>query len=468
MRTIVKKLAKMPSQPGIYLFKNSSGEIIYIGKSGHLKNRVRSYFSHFAKVFDPEVSDRRASRDKQKVARFFSPTKNKMLQEIADVEIIKTESEIAALIKESELIKKHKPKFNVLMRDSKNYLYVGFSKEEFPKIILTHQPQFLTTHYKLLTTHYIGPFTDGTAVRKSLHILREIFPYCTCKQKHNVKCLNGHLGRCLTFCCLKKTSAIPRAYDRKLAVLERYKGNIRAIKSILSGRSQVLLKELKKEIKQAIKLQNFENAQELKNKIMSLDEVLKHARVLTEKPEVQSPAIFKDDRPDFKLLGLKSNPQRIETYDISNLHGQAAVGSMVVFELKNDGSYRPNKNEYRKFKIKTVSGSNDPAMLAEVIKRRLNNNWPWPQLIIVDGGRTQLNAALKSLGSKKIRIIGLAKRLEEIYLPERPEPVLAQKFGQSLKHLFQAIRDEAHRFALSYHHKLRHKTISGTDLTKKS
>ena len=441
MSVLEIKLAKIPPKPGVYLFKNKSGETIYIGKSGNLKNRVWSYFN--------------------KSAKFFNPAKVKMLADIFNVEIILTDSEIGALIKESELIKKHKPKFNVLMRDSKNYLYVGFTREEFPKIILTHQP---IRNWKparpaggLEIRNYTGPFTDGTAIRKSLHILREIFPYCTCKQKHNVKCLNGHMGRCLTFCCLKESSEIPRAYDRKLAVLEQYRKNIKAVKAILSGRSQVLLKELKKEIKQAIKLQNFETARELKKKIIWLDEVLKHSRVLTEKPETQSPAIFKDDRPDFKLLGLKSNPQRIETYDISNLHGQAAVGSMVVFELKNDGSFRPNKNEYRKFKIKTVSGSNDPAMLAEIIKRRLNNNWPGPQLIIVDGGRTQLNAALKSLGSKKIRIIGLAKRLEEIYLPERPEPVLAQKFGRSMKHLLQAIRDEAHRFALSYHRRLRRK-----------
>lgn len=439
MSFLIKKLAKIPSQPGVYLFKDKREETIYIGKSGNLKNRVRSYF--------------------QKSAKFFNAAKQKMLAEIADIEIIKTESEIAALIKESELIKKHKPKFNILMRDSKNYLYVAITKDEFPKIIPTHQ-RLQAPRYKI--RDYIGPFTDGTAVRKSLHILREIFPYCTCKQKHSVRCLNGHMGRCLTFCCLKSAN-LARERDRVL-MLNGYRKNIQAIKTVLSGRSQVLLKELKREIKQAIKLQNFETARELKKKILWLDEVLKHAHMLTEKPEVQSPAIFKDDRPDFRLLGLKSNPRRIETYDVSNLHGQEAVGSMVVFERDSAGNYKANKNEYRKFKIKTVSGINDPAMLAEIIKRRLNNSWSLPQLIIVDGGRTQLNAALKLLGSKKIRVVGLAKRLEEIYLPERPEPVLAQKFGQSLKHLFQAIRDEAHRFALSYHRRLRQKsTIPSLD-----
>ncbi|MBI4118957.1 MAG: GIY-YIG nuclease family protein [Parcubacteria group bacterium] len=444
MNVLAKKLAKLPHSPGVYLFKNKSGGVIYVGKSGNLKNRVKSYFSPNIKFFNPAPTP----------LKLRGTSKQKMLASIADIEIIKTESEIEALIKESELIKKLKPKFNVLMRDSKNYLFVGFTHEDFPKIILTHQP---IRNLKLEIRNYVGPFTDGTAVRKTLQVLRDIFPYCTCRQKHSVKCLNGHMGRCLTYCCLKKSTQLQPESDRFLVVVNQYRNNIKAIKAILSGRNQILLKELKKEIKQAVKSQNFELAQELKKKIISLDEVFKHARVLTDQPEL-SPAIFKDDKPNLKLLGFRSDPQRIETYDVSNLHGQEAVGSMVVFELQKNGLYQANKNEYRQFKIKTVSGINDPAMMAEIVKRRLNNNWPLPQLIIVDGGRTQLNAALKSLGSKKIRIIGLAKKLEEIYLPERPEPILAQKFGQSLKHLFQAIRDEAHRFALNYHRKIRGKS----------
>ncbi|MBI2454257.1 MAG: GIY-YIG nuclease family protein [Parcubacteria group bacterium] len=436
MESTTKKLTKLPTSPGVYFFKDKAGQIIYIGKAGNLRNRVKSYF--------------------QKGAKFSSAAKVKMLTEIADVEILKTDSEIEALIKESELIKKHKPKFNVLMRDSKNYLFVGFTQEEYPKIILTHQP---IRNLKLEIRNYVGPFTDGTAVRKTLHLLRGIFPYCTCKQKHQTKCLNGYMGRCLIFCCLKSTD-LARASDRAL-MLKEYRQNMKAIKAVLSGRSQILLKGLKKEIKTEIKNQNFERAQELKKQIINMDEVLKHAHVLTDKQEL-SPAIFKDDQPDFRLLGLKSNPQRIETYDISNIHGQEAVGSMVVFELQPDGSYCPNKSQYRKFKIKTVIGANDPAMMAEVVTRRFTHSeWSLPQLIIIDGGRGQLNAALAALGRRKIKTVSLAKRLEEIYLPERPEPVLAQKFGQSLKHLFQAIRDEAHRFAISYHRKLhRQKTLT--------
>ncbi|MEK7564909.1 MAG: GIY-YIG nuclease family protein [Patescibacteria group bacterium] len=444
--SITKNLSKLPASPGVYFFKDKNGKTIYIGKSGNLKNRVQSYFNPTS-------------------LKLRGASKVKMISEIFDIEILKTESEIEALIKESELIKKHKPKFNVLMRDSKNYLYVGFThstssgqaKEEFPKIILTHQP---IENCKLGIENYVGPFTDGTAVRKTLHILRDIFPYCTCQQKHETKCLNAHMGKCLTFCCLKESSKIYRIYDRKFGIRGQYQKNIRAIKSVLIGRSRVLLKELKKEIKQAIKNQNFELAKTIKNQIINLDSVLKHAHVLTEKFEFSSPSIFKDTLPDFTLLGFKNNPKRIETYDISNFHGAEAVGSMVVFELQENGQYKANKNEYRKFKIKTISGINDPAMMAEIIKRRLNNNWPLPQLIIVDGGRTQLNAALEILQKTNIRVVSLAKKLEEIYLPENKEPILAQKFGRSLKYLFQAIRDEAHRFAISYHRKLHRQAIS--------
>ncbi|MBI4119894.1 MAG: GIY-YIG nuclease family protein [Parcubacteria group bacterium] len=423
----------LPASPGVYLFKNKAGGVIYIGKSGNLKNRVKSYFN--------------------KGAKFFNPAKIKMLSEIADVEIIKTASEIEALIKESELIKKYKPKFNVLMRDSKNYLYVGFSKESYPKIYLTHQ-KIQDPRCKI--QDYVGPFTDGNAVRKSLRLLRGIFPYCTCKQKHAVKCLNAHMGRCLAVCCLKAPNDISNFSDR---LKQKYLKNIKAIKNILSGRSRIILKSLRREIKQTIRGQNFERAQELKGQIESLEEILAHAQVLTPEYET-SPAIFADVHPNFKLLGFRTNPERIETYDISNIHGQEAVGSMVVFERQKDGTYKPNKNHYRRFKIKFVKGINDPAMMAEIISRRLSHkDWPLPQLIIVDGGRTQLNAALKALGGRKIRMIALAKRQEEIYLPERKEPLLAQSFGLELKHLFQAIRDEAHRFAVTYHRKLHRRWV---------
>ena len=443
MTNLAKKLTKLPIRPGVYFFKDKAGQIIYIGKAGNLRNRVRSYFS----------------AQGGPAAGLANSAKVKMVKEIADIEILKTESEISALITESQLIKKHKPKFNVLMRDSKNYLFVGFSNEKFSKIILTHQPHELKTKNLKLKT-IIGPFTDPGAVKATLRLLRNIFPYCVCKQKHNAKCLNAHMGKCLTICCLKNPPP-----DVKHSVFNIYKSNIKAIKNILSGQSQLVLRSLKKEIKTEIKKQNFENASRLKNQIENLASVWNHAHVL-EKDYKTAPPIFQDIKPNFKLLGFKKDPQRIEMYDISNFQGHEAVGAMVVFNSGKDGRYKPNKNEYRRFKIKAVTGINDPAMMAEVIKRRLtHSDWPLPQLIIVDGGRIQLNAAIKAMAScttsnvVQIKIVGLAKKLEDIYLPKKNEPILTQKFGQSLKHLFQAIRDEAHRFAISYHIKLRKKHL---------
>ncbi|MEK7078238.1 MAG: GIY-YIG nuclease family protein [Patescibacteria group bacterium] len=447
-----RKLTKLPASPGVYFFKDKTGQIIYIGKAGNLRNRVRSYFPYFAPPsLRTTEGHGKASQGRHKGAKFSSTAKLKMLSEIVDIEILKTDSEISALITESQLIKKHKPKFNVLMRDGKNYLFVIFTKDEFPKIIPTHQ-KMQDPRYKI--QDYIGPFTEPAAVRETLRLLRGIFPYCTCKQKHNTKCLNAHMGKCLGFCCLKN---LPPNVQH--SVLDIYKNNIGAIKNILSGKSQLVLRSLKKEIKEKIKEEDFENAGRLKNQIENLESVLSHAHVL-EKDHQTAPPIFQDIKPNFKLLGFKKDPHRIEMYDISNFQGQEAVGSMVVFNPDKDGNHKPNKNEYRRFKIKTVTGINDPAMIAEVIKRRLAHpNWPLPQLIIVDGGRTQLNAAIKVLDDKKIRIISLAKKLEEIYLPEKKEPILAGKFGQSTKHLLQAIRDEVHRFAISYHIKLRKKHL---------
>ena len=221
MLSNAKKLKNLPPRPGVYFFKNKSGEIIYIGKSGHLKNRVKSYF--------------------QKGAKFFNAAKSKMLDEIVDIEIIKTDSEIAALITESGLIKKHKPKFNVLMRDSKNYLFAAFTAEDFPKIILTHQPDLAygtsrvayskrkdlkTIRHKPLAISYLGPFTDAAAVKKTLRLLRGIFPYCTCRAKHADKCLNAHLGRCLGFCCLKPTEIADSSDRQKLRC--EFRKNIRS------------------------------------------------------------------------------------------------------------------------------------------------------------------------------------------------------------------------------------------------
>lgn len=421
---IDKKIKNLPAKPGVYLFKDKRGNIIYVGKSANLKYRVKSYF--------------------QKGAKFYSPAKVKMLSEIIDVETRTTDSEIEALVKESGLIKKLKPKFNVLMRDSKNYVFVGITRENYPRIIITHQPKQDTK-----TASYIGPFTDAGALRKTLRILRPIFPYYTKKQKPSR--LEEQMGIVPTEDITKK----------------EYSLNIRSIKNILKGKTKSVESILKKEINALSKEKAYEKAKVLYGRLLDLKTIMQHAHVLG--VEAITPPIFKDVKPNFKLLGLSKDPKRIEAYDISNIRGDEAVGSMVVFEQKKDGTYKPNRSAYRKFKIKTVKGSNDTAMMREVLSRRLaHKDWPRPELIIIDGGKGQLNAALKALDDtrqkKRIPVISLAKRLEEVYFPKRKDPVLADKLGQETKRLLQEMRDETHRFGITFHRKLHRKSV----LNKKS
>lgn len=409
---ITRKLKTLSNIPGVYLFKDKKGRIIYVGKSANLKARVRSYF--------------------QRGATFYNAAKLKMLEQIADIETIETGSEIEALVKEAELIKKLKPRFNVLFRDSKNYVYIGFTHENYPRMIITHQPS--------RDLRYIGPYTDAKAVRRTLILLRKIFPYYTKRSKPSK--LEIQLG-------LVPTENISPA---------DYKNNVRALKSVLGGKSRFVLAELNKEIKAAVVKDNFELAKELKEKYENLESVIEHAHVLG--AEISAPPLFEDTRPNFKLLGLAKDPKRIEAYDISNIQGNEAVGSMIVFERTKSGDYKPKKSDYRKFKIKTIKGANDPAMMAEVIERRLTHNeWPTPGLIVVDGGKAQLGAALKTLGRRKIPAIALAKRLEEVYFPGRKDPVRADRLGQATKHLLQALRDETHRFAITFHRKLHRKAL---------
>lgn len=439
-KTLNNQIKKIPALAGVYLFKDKRGRVIYVGKSANLKNRVRSYF--------------------QIGASFYNAAKIKMLEGIYSVNIIETNSEIEALIKETELIKKLKPKFNVLMRDSKNYLFVGINREDYPRIYYTHQPFDSLRSLKVKpkghnskAKDYIGPFTDATALRKTLHHLRTIFPYCTCKQKHFRLCLNAELGKCLGECCLKTNTLM----DRK----KEYNKNISSIKRILSGRSKVVQQNLRREIKTAAKEKNYEQAQLAVERLSHLEAVMSHAHVLGSGIIILP--LFQDVRPNFKLLGLRKEPQRIEAYDVSNISGQEAVGSMIVFEKTERGDYHPKKSDYRKFKIKSVRGANDPAMIREILFRRLKHtNWPKPGLIVIDGGKAQLNAALGALGKRKIPIIALAKRLEEIYFPQKKQSVLAELLGSETKRLLQALRDETHRFAIKFHRQLHKKAVIKT------
>lgn len=413
---IVKSLEKINSlkkhSVGVYFFKNTKGEIIYIGKAVNLKARVKSYFSQ--KLYG---------------------LKAVMMPEIVKIDYKITDTEIDALILESQHIKKHLPKYNVMLKDDKNYFYVVVTGDKFPKILITHQ----TSKFQIL-----GPYTDGAALKTTLRFLRKIFPYCTCQTKHKLPCLKAHLGLCLGVCCTYSTNNLQLTTYNQL--IKTYNKNIKSIIDILSGKKKGILAKLQKEMKKTAEEENFEKAAEARNKIIALKNIFEHK--IETKTETQN---FSKAIGELSKI-FESKISRIEFYDISNIQGQLATGSMVVF----DGG-KINKNEYRKFKIKTVLDANDPAMMKEVLMRRLKHTeWPMPDLIIVDGGITQLDAAKKVFQNPpaQIKCASLAKNPDRLFISPL-KAIALKEMPQDLNLLLQNLRDEAHRFAIGYHRKLR-------------
>ena len=431
-----------------------------------------------------------------------------------------TDSEPEALIREAELIKKLKPRYNVLLRDDKNYLYVGFTRESFPKVFITHQmqtqesrilnlesrkkpPKIPTakSRFKILNSKFIGPFTDGNSLKRVLKDLRKVFPYCVCRTPHKRECLSAILGRCMGVCCLKNELRITNYELRKKwkQVQKQYRKNIRMVEVVLQGERPRLLASLKKDMRKASRGQHFEEAARLRDQIRALENIFTHRPVVenTRRAQERTQALQELQ----KMLNLPRTPHRIEMYDMSNIHGKFAVGSMVVFV-----NGIPNTSQYRRFRIKTVRGINDVAMMQEVISRRLkhappqNQNskiktqkynsklktpgnyqelktissapqadavWPLPDVLVVDGGKTQISAAkqafVKTLNAKRytinpIPILGLAKGRDELHISSvvsRRSLVVSKALSRSLQHLLTHLQDEAHRFAITYHKKLR-------------
>lgn len=412
--TLKNRIESTPDQPGIYRFQNVKKQDIYIGKASSLKKRLVSY----TKTEDSRIQ--------------------KMVSEAIHLNYLETHSDIEALILESQLIKQHRPQFNIMLRDDKQYFFVGFSNDEFPRVSLIHQP----------SGDYIGPFTDGAALKATLKYLRNIFPYCTCTQKHHNFCLNYHIGKCIGFCCLKDEQS--REHH------QRYMANIKALKNILNGRRSSLVKELKKEMETAGKKHDFTDAIELRTKLERLERVFYNAQV------IKNSEILKEYRSGLPaLLKIKKPIIRIEGYDVSNIQGTHATGSMVTFI-----NGLPDKNFYRKFNIQTVRGANDTAMLREILERRLNHpEWPFPDLILIDGGRGQVNSALASLKEMNIKIpvIGISKNEKHIghqlIIPNRKQPLSLTKLGIIDKNLLLTIDSEAHRFAIQHYRHLHAKSV---------
>jgi len=398
----------IPSSCGVYCFAGKR-KIFYIGKSKNLRERIKNHFKS-------------------------SSFKNfHFLKESEKIGVILTDNEWSALLLESQLIKKYHPPFNVIWKDDKNYFFVCITKEEFPRVFITHQK-------KEKNALYFGPFVEGKALKKVLFFLRKIFPFYS-QRKHPVqKCAWCHLGYC--------PGSFP---DRK-----EYQKNIKSIISFFRGKTSNILEKMEKEMFSFAKKEEFEKAQKVKEQIFNFKKILLNVRLINEDDEAKWQRIKSDLQEFFRA---RSNFKRIEAFDVSNIQGKEAVGSMVVFEKG-----KPSFKDYRRFKIKGKEEPNDILMTKEILERRFfHSEWPFPDLVILDGGRAHLNLALfikkKNPAFKKIIFVSFAKESQRLFFENRKKSIAIQKLKPTISYLFFKINKEAHRFALSYHHKLRKKSL---------
>lgn len=420
----------IPHSPGVYIFKDKAGKVLYVGKAIDLYHRVSSYFSS---------------------SRLTGGKLTLLVSQIVDIETIIVESELEALILEANLIKKYLPRFNVRLIDDKDYLYIAVTKEDFPRII-TARKKDLPAGRQDLPKKFWGPFPSSKTVTDTLRSLRRVFPWCQgpTLQGRTLRscrpCFYYHLGICPGAC---KGAISKKDYRKIIANFSKF----------MDGRKDQLISALTAEMKQASEKQKFEEAAKLRK---TIEGILYLTQTNRTKLYLENPNFLQEEKKLAleelkKDLRLKKLPERIEGYDISNIQGKEAAGSMVVL---TDGEI--DKSQYRKFKIKVAGRPNDVGMLKEVLKRRFGHKeWPMPDLIIVDGGRGQARAVNSILHTTNymLPILGLAKRREWLY-PPAGEIIKFSKKSLSLK-LLQKLRDEAHRFSANYHRKLRDRIITG-------
>ncbi len=386
--------ARLPATPGVYIFKNASGRVLYVGKAANLKKRVSS---HFLKAHDRRIE--------------------KLVSEIRSVSVNRTESALEALVLESALIKKLDPPYNVREKDDKSFLFIEITKEKYPRVLLVRGKN-------RAAGERFGPFTSSGSLREAVRLLRKIFPWSTHPENQVGKlkpCFDYQIGLCPGTCF----GGVPRV---------EYLKNLANFKLFLKGKRKLVVLKLEREMAKASGALAFERAAKLRSQLFALRHIQDVA--LINKPEFES------------VSGGKNSAKRIEGYDISNISGTDAVGAMVVFSGKE-----PKKSDYRKFLIKTVVDSNDVKMLREVIRRRFGKahmapGWEFPDLVLIDGGKPQVGAARRELESLGISLplIGIAKgpkRKKNEFFGKIP---LWTSEGTLIR-----VRDEAHRFAVAFH-----------------
>jgi excinuclease ABC subunit C len=422
------KVREFPQTPGVYLMKDRAGRVIYIGKAKNLRARAGSYFLKAA-------ADERRTAD--------------LVKEIYDIDFIPCESEVDAVLAESRLVKDIQPKFNCELKDDKTFPYLEITtREDFPRVEVTREP-------KSSATKLYGPFTSAGSLRGAVQALQKIFKFRTCsldieeadeRWRWFRPCLLASINQCTAPCNLRISK-------------EDYRRDIQRLRMFLDGQKTRLLEEMRAEMSDAAKNLQFERAARLRDEIRML-ETLDQRGDLEE--DVQPEVFYIDPKKGLaglkKVLKLAEMPRTIEGIDIAHLGGGETVASLVQFI---DGL--PFKPGYKRFKIRGVQGVDDFKSIHEVVARRFQRlheeSEVFPDILLIDGGKGQLNAGLAAFAELEITppvVISLAKREEELYVPTQDKPLRLSKHSFALR-LLQYVRDEAHRFAQHYHHILRRK-----------
>lgn len=439
-----EKIARFPRCPGVYLMKDAEGRVIYVGKAAELRSRAASYFQ--------DSADLLASR---------GPRIAHMATLVADIDFLECETEVDALLKESRLIKDIQPHYNDRLKDDKSFPYIEITtRDDFPGVFVTRKPA-------TRGTRLFGPFLDAAGVRDAVIALQKVFKFRTCeleidaaddRRRYFRPCLLHAINQCTAPCA-------------DLISREDYREDIRRLLKFLTSKRSVVLRQLRREMQHASEQHRFEDAAVLRDRIRALESLS-----LGGDPgeDVQPEVFYIDPREGLarlqKLLDLPAPPRVVEGIDIATLHGEESVGSLVCFI---DG--RPLKSGYRRFRIASVEGVDDYAMIREVVVRRYkhaaNAQELFPDVILIDGGLGQLHAALEAFeflhglieteggsGLRPPMVVSLAKREEIIYVQAKQKPLTLPRNDPALR-LLQSVRDEAHRFGQHYHHLLRRKRV---------
>jgi excinuclease ABC subunit C len=432
MEPLSEKVKLFPPSPGVYLMKDAQGRVLYVGKAKNLRNRAGHYFTKAA-AEDARTAD--------------------LVKLIADVDFLPADTEVDALLLEARLVKDIQPRFNVDLKDNKSFPYLQIRiREDFPRVEFTRQPR--RRGVKLY-----GPFTSAKSLRAAIQVLQRIFQFRTCKLDIEAEdprwrwfrpCILHSIRQCTAPCNFRVTK-------------EEYRKQIRGLRMVLAGKKERLIREMENDMLAASVALQFEKAARLRDEIDALRKLDLRGDVDKDvQPEVFQIEPKKGMAGLRKILGLPQTPRTIEGVDIAHLGGDEKVASLVSFI---DGL--PFKPGYRRYRIKTVQGVDDFASIREVVSRRFrnagqrDNDHPVPDILLIDGGKGQLSAALEAFAMLHVEppcLLSLAKREEEIYRPGDAEPLKLSRHAAALR-LLQYVRDEAHRFAQHYHHILRRKKL---------